>query len=116
MTAAHALTDAVPARRTPLWLTADERADLTAAIEGFLTAVRVFPHIDTHLRAVLLELEVTSARDRLWPAPARAARTAAGYTPDTVAVRVSDDERAALTIVPGLPGAVIVALTGHRPS
>jgi hypothetical protein len=114
MNAARCLDPDVPSHRTPLWLTADERADLTSRIEHFLSIVRVFPHVDTHLRAVLLELEVTSARDRLWPASAATARTAAGYTPDTIAVRVSADERAALTVVPDLPGAVTAALAGRQ--
>lgn len=97
--------------RTPMWLTADERADLTSAIVTFLDAVRVFPTHQELLSGVLLELEVTSARDRLWPAAATPARTAAGYTPDTVAVRISDDERRAVCTIPNLPAAVIAALT-----
>lgn len=99
----------LPAVRTPMWLTADERADLTTAIVTFLNAVRVFPAHQALLSDVLLELEVTSARDRLWPVTA--ARTAAGYTPDTIAVRVSDDERRAISTIPNLPAAVTAALT-----
>lgn len=111
MTAQPAATTVAAPHRTPMWLTADERADLTAAIENLLTVARVFPTTEKHLRAVLLELEVTSARDRLWPTQVATVRAVAGYSPDTVAVRLSADERTALATVPNLPAAVTAALT-----
>lgn len=111
MSAQPASVPDLPQARTPMWLTADERADLTSAIVTFLDTVRVFPAHQALLADVLLELEVTSARDRLWPTAADPVRRAAGYSPDTVAVRMSADERRAIATLPNLPAAVSAALT-----
>lgn len=92
--------------RQPHWLAAEAREALAAALRGALDAGPLHPVVAVQLEDVLTELQVASARDRVWPEPAALVRQATGLPDDVVPVRLSAAEVTSVLTLPGLPDGV----------
>lgn len=82
--------------RHPYWLSRTDRSDLAEAVLTLQRAVALFPSTKAALEAVVVELGVAEARDRMWPERAGLARAVHGYPQDHLPVRMSDTERDAV--------------------
>src|SRR3954452_15732864 len=98
----------------PRWLTAADRAELTATVGAALATHLVHPGAAIHLQDVLTELHVAAARDAVWPASAARVRLAAGWGPTSLPVRLSAAELAGVLAVSALPAGLRAALLGDR--
>lgn len=102
--------------RIPYWLDGAQRDRLADAIHALLDG-GCLPHpaLSRHLAAVLIELGVASARDRVWPVKADRVRRATGLPPDALPVRMSAEEVAAVLSLPDLGPVLRGLLDPTRP-
>jgi len=99
--------------RAAYWLNAENRNDLADAIREACTFT-ISETLRLHLAAVLTELGVVSARERLWPAASTIVRRTNGWTDDVLPIRMSETEVAAALAIPHLSTTCRAALTGGR--
>jgi hypothetical protein len=111
---ALAAGDPTPDVLVPHWLTAEDRAQLAAAVRRALEDSSVHPVAAVHLADVLTELHVAAARDAVWPAPAARVRRVTGWGADVLPVRLSARELASVLDLPTLPPLVRTALGRGR--
>lgn len=104
---------AVPEVLVPHWLAAGDRELLAATVREALAGPGVHPVAAVHLADVLVELQVATARDAVWPASAARVRMAAGWTDDVLPVRLSAAEVASLLALRTLPPGLRARLGGN---
>lgn len=101
----------MPATRIPYWLSQPDRVALAESIIALMDTATVLPRIRDRLDAVLTELGVVEARDKVWPTQSELVRRATGYAPDVLPIQMSREERDAVLALTGLPDTVRARLT-----
>lgn len=115
LTSAAFRSEPMTVTRTAFWLAEDDRIALCETIIDVTTNTFMFPAVRAELDAVLTELGVVEARDKVWPGSAHIVRVASGYDPDVLPIRMSDSETDAVLALPTLPASVRDALTRRKP-